>query len=133
VLVGVVFLLTLAALYGLGMMLASLFLLWGREAFHMVNAMVEPVYFVSGMNFPVGRLGAIGAIAIATIPFAVGLDAMRQLVFVGQDAITGTPPPEVEALILLAMTVVFTLAARWMIRIIERMARERGSLSIRWQ
>ena len=45
--------------------------------------MIEPVYFVSGLNFPVGRLGALGALAIATIPFAVGLDAMRQLVFTG--------------------------------------------------
>jgi ABC-2 type transport system permease protein len=132
-LVILVFVLTLAALYGLGMALASLFLLWGREAFHMVNVLIEPVYFVSGLNFPVGRLGAIGAIAIATIPFAVGLDAMRQLVFAGQPYVTGTPPPEVEALILAAMTVVFTLAARWMIRTIERMARARGSLSIRWQ
>ena len=34
----VVFALTLSALYGLGMMLASLFLLWGREAFHMTNS-----------------------------------------------------------------------------------------------
>jgi ABC-2 type transport system permease protein len=132
-LVAVVFLLTMSALYGLGMMLASLFLLWGREAFHLVNALIEPVYFVSGLNFPVGRLGAIGALAIATIPFAVGLDALRQLVFAGQPYITGTPPPEVEALILVAMTVVFTLLARWMIRVIERMARSRGSLSIRWQ
>jgi ABC-2 type transport system permease protein len=132
-LVIVVFLLTISALYGLGMMLASLFLLWGREAFHMTNLVIEPVYFVSGLNFPVGRLGAIGALAIATIPFAVGLDAMRQLVFVGQPYITGTPPPEVEALILVAMTVVFGVLARWMIRRIERMARSRGSLSIRWQ
>jgi ABC-2 type transport system permease protein len=128
-----VFCLTLSALYGLGMILASLFLLWGREAFHMTNLVIEPVYFVSGLNFPVGRLGAIGALAIATIPFAVGLDAMRQLVFAGQPYITGTPSPEVEALILVAMTVVFTLLARWMIRRIERMARSRGSLSIRWQ
>ena len=30
-----VFLLTLAALYGLGMVLASLFLMWGREAWHL--------------------------------------------------------------------------------------------------
>jgi ABC-2 type transport system permease protein len=133
VLLGVVFLLTMSALYGLGMMLASLFLLWGREAFHLVNAMIEPVYFVSGLNFPVGRLGALGALAISTIPFAVGLDAMRQLVFTGQAYLTGTPPPEVEALILLAMTVAFSLLARWMIRVIERMARSRGSLSIRWQ
>jgi len=128
-----VFCLTLSALYGLGMMLASLFLLWGREAFHMTNLVIEPVYFVSGLNFPVGRLGAIGALAIATIPFAVGLDAMRQLVFADQPYITGTPSPEVEALILVVMTVVFSLLARWMIRRIERMARARGSLSIRWQ
>jgi ABC-2 type transport system permease protein len=132
-LVVVVFILTLTALYGLGMMLASLFLLWGREAFHMTNLVIEPVYFVSGLNFPVGRLGALGALAIATIPFAVGLDALRQLVFAGQPYITGTPPPEVEALILVAMTVVFGVTARWMIRRIERMARDRGSLSIRWQ
>jgi ABC-2 type transport system permease protein len=132
-LVIVVFALTLTALYGLGMMLASLFLLWGREAFHLTNLVIEPVYFVSGLNFPVGRLGFIGALAIATIPFAVGLDAMRQLVFAGQPYITGTPSPEVEALILVAMTVVFSLLARWMIRRIERMARSRGSLSIRWQ
>ena len=132
-LVAVVFMLTMSALYGLGMALASLFLLWGREAFHMTNILIEPVYFVSGLNFPVGKLGALGTVAIATIPFAVGLDAMRQLVFAGQPYITGTPPPEVEALILVAMTVVFTLGARWMIRTIERMARSRGSLSIRWQ
>jgi ABC-2 type transport system permease protein len=132
-LLGAVFLLTMTALYGLGMALASLFLLWGREAFHLVNAFIEPVYFVSGLNFPVGRLGFLGALAISTIPFAVGLDAMRQLVFADQSFITGTPPPEVEALILVAMTVVFALVARWMIRVIERMARSRGTLSIRWQ
>ena len=83
VLLFAVFVLTLAALYGLGMMLASLFLLWGREAWHLTQAMQEPVYFVSGLNFPVGRLGALGALAIAIIPLAVGLDAMRQLAFAG--------------------------------------------------
>ncbi len=132
-LVILVFALTLAALYGLGMMLASLFLLWGREAFNVTNVLIEPVYFVSGLNFPVGRLGALGALAIATLPFAVGLDALRQLVFAGEPYITGTPSPEVEALILAAMTVVFTLLARWMIHRIELAARSRGTLSIRWQ
>ena len=51
------FLLTLAALYGLGMVLASLFLAWGRAAFHLTQLAIEPIYFVSGLNFPVGRLG----------------------------------------------------------------------------
>jgi hypothetical protein len=58
---------------------------------------------------------------------------MRQLVFTGQDVITGTPSPEVETVILAVMTVVFAVAARRLIRGIERMARARGSLSIRWQ
>jgi ABC-2 type transport system permease protein len=128
-----VFGLTLAALYGLGMILASLFLMWGREAFHMTQLFTEPVYFVSGLNFPVARLGFIGALAIATIPLAVGLDAMRQLAFVTADFPIGTPPPAVEALILVAMTVVFTVGARWMLAALERRARQEGRLSVRWQ
>jgi ABC-2 type transport system permease protein len=128
-----VFGLTLAALYGLGMILASLFLMWGREAFHMTQLFTEPVYFVSGLNFPVARLGFIGALAIATIPLAVGLDAMRQLAFVTAEFPVGTPSPAVEALILIAMTVVFTVGARWMLAALERRARQEGRLSVRWQ
>jgi ABC-2 type transport system permease protein len=128
-----VFFLTLTALYGLGMVLASLFLVWGREAFQTTQLFIEPVYFVSGLNFPVGRLGALGALAIATIPLAVGLDAMRQLAFAGSDVDYGTPSPEIEALILVVMTGVFLLAARWMLRRMERMARREGRLSLRWQ
>jgi ABC-2 type transport system permease protein len=128
-----VFLLTLSALYGLGMILASLFLVWGREAFELTQFFTEPVYFVSGLSFPVGRLGLLGALAVATVPLAVGLDAMRQLAFVGTDVDFGTPSPEIEALILVVMSVVFLLAARWMLRAMERMARREGRLSIRWQ
>jgi ABC-2 type transport system permease protein len=121
-----VFLLTLTALYGLGMLLSSLFLLWGREAWHMTQLLQEPVYFVSGLNFPVGRLGFIGALAVATIPLAVGLDAMRQLAFAGGVSSFGTPPPGVEALILVAMSVFFLLVSRFAIRHIERLARKDG-------
>jgi ABC-2 type transport system permease protein len=128
-----VFFLTLTALYGLGMMLSSLFVLWGREAWHLTQLLQEPVYFVSGLNFPVGRLGFIGALAIAIIPLAVGLDAMRQLAFASTIGPTGTPSPEVEALILVAMTVVFIWLARTMLRILERLAREQGRLSARWR
>jgi len=128
-----VFGLTLAALYGMGMMLASLFLMWGREAFHLTQLLTEPVYFVSGLNFPVARLGFLGALALATIPLAVGLDAMRQLAFPNAAFPIGTPPPAVEALILVAMTFVFLGAARWMLKTLERMARQEGRLSVRWQ
>ena len=128
-----VFVLTLTALYGFGMVLASLFLMWGREAFHMTQLFTEPVYFVSGLNFPVARLGFVGALAIGTIPLAVGLDAMRQLAFTGVDFPVGTPSPEIEVLILVVMTVVFLAIARWTLAVLEQMARREGRLSIRWQ
>ena len=128
-----VFFLTLAALYGLGMVLASLFLMWGREAWHLTQFLVEPVYFVSGLNFPIARLGIVGSLAIALLPLAVGLDAMRQLAFADAAYPLGTPSPEVEALILVAMTVVFLVLARWALRTLERLARQEGRLSIRWQ
>jgi len=126
-----VFVLTLAALYGLGMVLASLFLLFGREAWHMTQALQEPVYFVSGLNFPVGRLGMLGLLAIAFIPLAVGLDAMRQLAFSDSTAHTGTPEPWVEMLILAVMTVVSLVAARIALRKLEWMARHEGRLTMR--
>jgi len=127
------FLLTLAALYGLGMVLASLFLAWGREAFHLTQLAIEPIYFVSGLNFPVGRLGLVGSLAISILPLAVGLDAMRQLAFVDAPGLGGTPPPGVEAAILVAMTVIFIAAARWMLGVLERRARRDGRLSAKWQ
>ncbi len=127
-----VFVLTLAALYGFGMMLASLFLMWGREAWHMTQLMIEPVYFVSGLNFPVGRLGLIGAVAVALIPLAVGLDAMRQLAFASTGP-TGTPAPGAEALILVAMTVVFIVLARLLLHSMEERARREGRLTVRWR
>src|SRR5438874_1371964 len=80
-----VFLLTLAALYGLGMMFASLFLLWGREAWHLVNLLQEPVYLLSGTNFPLTVFKAwlptavVGAFLL--VPLAAGMDAMRQVLF----------------------------------------------------
>ncbi len=130
----IVFFLTLAALYGLGMVLASLFLMWGREAWHLTQLMTEPVYFVSGLNFPVAALGRLGALALATIPLATGLDAMRQLAFAGQDR---TPPailsPEVEADPLVLMTVFFLLVARFMLRTLEQRARREGRLTVRWR
>jgi ABC-2 type transport system permease protein len=128
-----VFLLTLAALYGLGMMLASLFLMWGREAWHLTQLLVEPVYFVSGLNFPIARLGVLGSVAISILPLAVGLDAMRQLAFAGSAYPIGTPSPAIEAAILAAMVVVFVLLSRWTLATLERLARSEGRLSVRWQ
>src|SRR3989442_356920 len=76
-----VFFATLVALYGLGMMFASLYLLWGREAWNLSALMEEPIFFSSGFYFPLGGLlripgwGPAIAIAGSFIPAAIGRPA----------------------------------------------------------
>ena len=129
-----VFFLTLAALYGLGMMFASLFLMWGREAWHLVSLLQEPIYLMSGTNFPLApileRLGARALIfVVAALPLATGMDAMRQVLF----RTPGLFEVEYEIAVLAAMAVAFFFAARWLLKNLEHRAREEGKLTIRWQ
>jgi len=127
----VVFLLTMAALYALGMTLSSLFLLYGREAWHLCNALQEPVYFLSGLYFPLRTLGALGGVTAGLIPLALGIDAMRQ-VLVG-DAARGLLPVRIEIAILAAFAVVFLVAARFALAYLENLSKREGRLTQRWQ
>jgi ABC-2 type transport system permease protein len=127
-----VFLLTMIPLYGLGMLFASLFLLWGREAFHLAQLLQEPIYFLGGVNFPIRHLGAVSGLVVATLPLAVGLDAMRQLVFPGA-ASEGVLPVGTEMAILAVMGVVFLVGARLALGWLETLARREGRLTLRWQ
>src|SRR6185295_1225738 len=99
-----VFLVTMVALYALGMSLASLFLLYGREAWHLCNALTEPVYFLSGMYFPLRTLGALGSVMAGILPLALGIDAMRQ-VLLGAGA-RGLMPLSREILVLAVLAIV---------------------------
>jgi ABC-2 type transport system permease protein len=127
-----VFLLTMIPLYGMGMLFASLFLLWGREAFHLAQLLQEPIYFLGGVNFPLRAIAPIAGVVMATLPLAVGLDAMRQLAFAGSN-VQGMLPVGTEALILGAMAVVFLVAARLALGFLEKLARREGRLTLRWQ
>jgi ABC-type multidrug transport system, permease component len=122
-----VFLLTLAALYGLGMMSASLFLLWGREAWHLANLAQEPIYLLSGFYFPVKNLGFWVAVGASIIPLTLGLDAMRQLLFPSGAALGFLTVP-VEVAVLAVLCVLFLVAARWLLGYMERMAIREGRL-----
>lgn len=122
-----VFLLTLAALYGLGMMSASLFLLWGREAWHLANLAQEPIYLLSGFYFPVKNLGFWVAIGASIIPLTLGLDAMRQLLFPSGAALGFLTVP-VEIAVLTVLCVLFLIAARWLLGYMERIAVREGRL-----
>ncbi len=136
-----VFFVTLVALYGLGMMFASLYLLWGREAWHMSALLEEPIFFSSGFYFPVGGLmrvpgwGPVVAAFGTFIPASLGLDAMRQLVlgttaFGGQLWIFSVTS---ELLILLGLAVVFLVLARYALAYLEMLAKREGRLTARHQ
>lgn len=126
-----VFLATMTALYAMGMTFASLFLLYGREAWHTCNALVEPVYFLSGLYFPIRTLGALGAVAAGVLPLTLGVDALRQVLL--GPAAHGLLPVGAELAALCGFTVVFLFAARASLRWLESLAKRDGKLTLRWQ
>jgi len=126
-----VFVLTMVALYALGMTLASLFLLYGREAWHTANALQEPVYFLSGLYFPIRSIGGLGAVAAGVLPLTLGTDAIRQ-VLLGADA-HGLLPLPLEALALAGFGAVFLYLARVSLAHLEGLSKREGRLTQRWQ
>lgn len=123
-----VFFLTMTALYGLGMMSASLFLLLSREAWHLANLAQEPIYLISGFYFPVKNLGFWIALSASLIPLTLGLDAMRQLVFPSAVQF-GFLDVRIEILGLFILCVLFLLGARSLLNYMEKLAIREGRLT----
>lgn len=126
-----VFAVTMVALYALGMTLASLFLLYGREAWHVCNALQEPVFFLSGLYFPIRALGALASLAAGLVPLGLGVDAMRQ-VLLGPEA-RGLLPVKVEVAILAGLAATFMVLARAALAYLEGLSKREGRLTQRWQ
>jgi ABC-2 type transport system permease protein len=122
-----VFFLTMAALYGMGMMFASIFLVSGRDAWHLSNLFQEPIYLLSGFYFPVKTMGAVLATAASVIPLTLGMDAMRQLMFPNGVQL-GFLSVEVEVVILLVLAFSFITGAKLMLDWLERVGRRDGRL-----
>jgi ABC-2 type transport system permease protein len=123
-----VFLLAMTALYGMGMMAASFYLLLSREAWHISNLATEPVYLVSGFYFPIKSFNFWVAAAASIIPLTLGLDAMRQLVFLSGPSLGFLSVP-LEIGILVVLCVVFLTGARYLLGYMERLAIREGRLT----
>ena len=126
-----VFVLTMVALYAMGMTMSSLFLLYGREAWHTANAMMEPVYFLSGLYFPVRTLGALGAVAAGILPLTLGTDALRQVLM--GPAAHGLIALPFECLALAGLGLLFLWLANVSLRYLEALSKREGRLTQRWQ
>jgi ABC-2 type transport system permease protein len=123
-----VFFLCMVALYGLGMMTSSLFLLLGREAYHLNNLAQEPVYLISGFYFPIKSFPFWLATAASILPLTLGLDAMRQLAF-SSGLTLGFLSVPLEIAILIGLTVLFLAMAQWLLKYIEKLAIREGRLT----
>jgi len=128
-----VFIVTMIALYGMGMMFASLYLVFGREAYHVSNLMTEPIYLASGFYFPVKALGFWAAAGASIIPITLGLDALRQLFY----PLTGEQyqflPVTVEVAILAVLCVMFIGLSKLSLDYMEKLGKSTGRLTLRWQ
>jgi ABC-2 type transport system permease protein len=129
----IVFIVTMIALYGMGMMFASLYLLFGREAYHMSNLMTEPIYLASGFYFPVKYLGFWAAAGASIIPITLGLDALRQLFYPTTGNTYRFLPTDVETIILGILCVVFIVLSKLSLDYMERLGKISGRLTLRWQ
>ncbi len=133
-----IFIFTMIALYGMGMMFASLYMLWGREAWHMSALLTEPIYLVSGFYFPVkgfmaflGQPGFWVAAGASIIPITLGLDGMRQCLYPGTG--DGFLPLWVELVCLVILSAMFLILAKLSLDYMEKLGKREGRLTMRWQ
>jgi ABC-2 type transport system permease protein len=124
-------LLLMLALYGLGMVFASVFLRWGRQALHVVSLLQEPVYVFSGLHFPMRVLGTLASSTAAILPLTIGVDALRQILF-PRAAGQGLLAVWIEIVLLAVQAMLFIALARWLLNRLERQARQEGRLTVRW-
>jgi len=123
------FFLTIVALYALGMLFASLFMMYGREAWHTANLLQEPVYFLSGSYFPIKYLPGTVQLLASFIPLTFGLDGIRQVLVSG----AGIADVWVNIVALVVFIVVLLPLARFALGFMENLSKKEGRLTLRWQ
>lgn len=124
-----IFFLAIVALYALGMLFASLFLMYGREAWHTANLFQEPVHFLSGSYFPVRYLPFAAQMLASLIPLTFGLDGLRRVIILGEGIAEAWP--NVVALVI--FIVVLLPLARFALGYMENLGKREGRLTLRWQ
>lgn len=123
---------TLLALYGMGMMMSSLFFLAGRGILRGMELLAEPIFFLGGFYFPVKQLGVVTATAAAAIiPVTLGLDGLRQTMLGAYD--TAFLTPQYELVILSIMGMIFVYASVIIIHKLEDQGRKDGKLFLKNQ
>ncbi|MDP8254230.1 MAG: ABC transporter permease [Candidatus Alcyoniella australis] len=132
------FVLCLAALFSMGMAMSSVYFMVGRAGIKVNMLLMEPIYLLTGFYFPARALGPTLSMAAALIPLTIGLDAIRQVTgLLTPQMVLKLGPIELSAWleigILAVMSVVFTIAAFWLMAYMQRMGKREGKMTLRWQ
>jgi ABC-2 type transport system permease protein len=127
-----VFTLTLTALYGLGMLMSSLYMLYGRGALNLNDVLSEPVYLLSGLYFPtVGRYSPFPTVLqllVSLIPLTFGIDGLRRTIILGETLESLT----LHIAVLTVLSIVLIPLAWRTLNYMETLGRREGRLSLRW-
>ena len=127
-----VFTLTLTALYGLGMLMSSLYMLYGRGALNLNDVLSEPVYLLSGLYFPtVGRYSPFPTVLqllVSLIPLTFGIDGLRRTIILGETFESLT----LHIAVLTVLSIVLIPLAWRTLNYMETLGRREGRLSLRW-
>lgn len=115
------FLLTLAAMMGLGLFFSAFYVLT-RSAGPTAIAIQQPMRFFTGASFPLAALPIYLQYVSYSLPVTYGMMAVRNALL-GLGSELGT-----ELAYLTAFTLGFFLVGTWLIRIMERLAKTRGML-----
>jgi len=127
------FVLTIVALYSLGMLLASVYLAYGRQAESLNDSVMQTVSMFSGAYFPSVGVGSPFPVSlqlvVSLIPLTIGMDVLRKAVFA---PLTSAFPTVYEDLAILAvLCVVFFVLAQWAIGRMRERGRKKGTLVVR--
>lgn len=118
------FILTVAALYAVGIFFASFFVLT-RSANLLANFLQTPIMYFSGMTFPVNAIPKIFLFFSALIPITFGIDAFRKMSLAGA-SITMVSH---DIFALVAHIVIFSILGVWGLRFAEKQALRKGDIS----
>ncbi len=127
------FTLTIIALYSLGMLLASVYLAYGRNAESLNDSVQQTVSTFSGVYFPTFGLGSPFPVSlqlvVSLIPLTIGMDILRKAIFA---PLSSTFPTANEELVVLAvLCVAFYVIAQRAIAYMRERGRRNGTLVVR--
>lgn len=124
----IVFLLTLAALYSLGLMFSSLHLVYGRKGIRINEVLGDPISFLSGQYYPISVFPTVLQLAASLLPLTIGLDGVRRALLMGE----GMESLYLHIIGLGIMTLILLPLGIWILNRMVEKGRRDGRLIMRW-